>query len=85
MSVSHPLTFNLRPIRIGQFLWIIDKFSSSDDVFYFLGGEVLGEEAKSTVRSQHEAVSRDELEGGLGPAGDLLHTLCNKRLHQHPH
>ena len=59
---------------------IIDKFSSRDNVFYFLCSEVLGEEPKPAVWSQHEAVRRDELQSGLGPARYLIHSLCKMRL-----
>ena len=62
---------------------LIDKFSSSDNVFYFLCSELLGQEPKPAVWSQHEPVRRDELQSCLGPAGYLLHGLCNTRLHQH--
>ena len=65
--------------------FLIDKFSSSDNVFYFLCSELLGQEAKPAVWSQHEPVRRDELQSCLGPAGYLLHGLCNTRLHQHSH
>ena len=62
---------------------IIDKFSSRDNVFYFLCSELLSEESKPAVWSQHESVRRNELQCCLGPACYLLHALCNTRLHQH--